>query len=98
MSRLPLLPLALAAALLPGAGNAYDLLTHADISSEAALQSILGDEHRRAQLGILNSIDSTGPAQVFSGTRGEATSILNLIANGSTYEVNRPGFAGGFIL
>jgi hypothetical protein len=69
---------------------AYDIRTHFDLSGVAAVQSVLGDANFRSQLGLRYPIDSMDRAQIFPGTRGEPTSVRNLIANGAIYEDDFP--------
>ena len=69
---------------------AYDLRTHSALSAEAAFRSVLGDEQRRAQIGLRFPINSQKQAQVFAGSNGEPTSIRDLIANGAMYEDDFP--------
>lgn len=75
---------------LPTASYAYDVDTHHDLSVAAADQSVLGDDQMRARLGLRYPIVSTSRAQTFLGTRGEPTSVRNLIANGAIYEDDVP--------
>ncbi len=89
MSRYTLL-LAFVTVLSANIGNAYEIPTHHDLSAEAGLQSILGDERRRNQIGFRFPIDSTNQAQIFAGSQGEPISIRDLIANGAMYEDDFP--------
>lgn len=75
---------------LSGASYAYEANTHRDLSFAAADQSVLGDDQLRGRLGLRYPIASTNRAQVFLGTRGEPTSVQNLIGDGSIYEDDLP--------
>jgi hypothetical protein len=75
---------------LATASHAYGVDTHRALSVAAADQSALGDDQIRSQIGLQYPITSTNRAQIFLGTRGEPTSVRNLIANGAIYEDDFP--------
>lgn len=70
--------------------EAYEVRTHDILSREAALQSVLGDQEARSRLGLRHPIDFQQADQMFLGSKGVRSSIIDLIGNGAVYEDDFP--------
>jgi hypothetical protein len=77
---------------------AYEILTHANLSRNAAEKSVLGDN---SAAGVLSSIGLYLPIQddvnqTFPNSMNENRSILELIQDGASFEDNFPRFLNHF--
>lgn len=75
-------------ALFSTATLGYEVETHADLSGNAALNSILGDDTSLKHLGLMFPIDSE--QQKFPNSKGTNATVLNLIRDGARFEDDFP--------